>query len=104
MKSTSTLFPKMFRQYQLVPILVNAIPVPLATDSYIIAITLSFLIHQYAPIMHDVLKQSAYLHTLVICLYECMRAAVVVKLTTLAGNKYCTIGIFDCYFWTHHVW
>jgi hypothetical protein len=75
------------RSTQLVPIFVNAIPVPLATDSYIIAIALSFLIHQYAPIMREVMKQSALLHTVVICLYEMMRAAVVVRLTTLAGNS-----------------
>jgi hypothetical protein len=69
----------------LVPILVNGIPVPLSTDAYPIAIGVSFLIHQYAPIMRAVLHESALLHTLVIVLYECMRAGVVVKLTTLAA-------------------
>jgi hypothetical protein len=69
----------------LVPIFLNSIPVPLSTDSYIIAIGISFLIHQYAPIMRDVMKGSALLQTLVIVLYECMRATVVVKLTGLAG-------------------
>jgi hypothetical protein len=69
----------------LVPILVNGIPVPLAVDAYPIAIGISFLIHQYAPIMRAVLHESALLHTIVIVLYECMRASVVVKLTTLAA-------------------
>ena len=42
----------------IVPIFINGIPVPLAQDSYPIAIFASFLIHSYFPILRDVLKLS----------------------------------------------
>ena len=42
----------------LVPIFLNAIPVPLATDAYPIAIMTSFLVHTYFPILRDVLDLS----------------------------------------------
>ena len=42
----------------IVPIFINGIPVPLAQDSYPLAILASFLIHSYFPIVRDVLKLS----------------------------------------------
>ena len=42
----------------LVPIFINGIPVPLAQDSYPIAIFTSFLLHLYFPIMREVLELS----------------------------------------------
>lgn len=42
----------------LVPIFINAIPVPLATDAYPIAIMTSFLVHTYFPILREVLDLS----------------------------------------------
>jgi len=69
-----------------VPLFINAIPVPMAQDAYPIAIMTSFLLHQYFPILRDVVKISPYLKTAFIVLYETMRAAVVCKLTYAAGN------------------
>jgi hypothetical protein len=42
-----------------VPIFINAIPVPLCQDAYPIAILVSFLLHQYIPILREVMKLSA---------------------------------------------
>jgi uncharacterized membrane protein YeiH len=42
----------------LVPIFINAIPVPLCTDAYPIAIFISFMIHTYIPILREVLELS----------------------------------------------
>jgi hypothetical protein len=69
----------------LVPIFINAIPVPLSQDAYPLAILASFLIHNYFPIMREVLSLSPVFKTAIIVLYEAMRAAVVVKLTAAAG-------------------
>jgi len=70
----------------LVPIFINSIPVPLAQDAYPIAILTSFVLHQYFPVVRDVMKLSPVLKTAIIVLYETMRASVVVKLTTAAGK------------------
>ncbi|CAB9497818.1 expressed unknown protein [Seminavis robusta] len=70
----------------LVPILINGIPVPLAQDSYPIAILCSYLLHSYVPIVRDVFKLSKVFKAGVIILYETMRAFVVCKLTIAAGN------------------
>ena len=69
----------------LVPIFVNKIPVPLAQDAYPIAILTSFLLHEYVPVLRDVMKLSYILKVAMIILYEVMRASVVVKLTTAAA-------------------
>ena len=42
----------------LVPIFLNAIPVPMANDAYPIAILTSFAIHYYFPIVWDVIALS----------------------------------------------
>jgi hypothetical protein len=42
----------------LVPIMINGIPVPLAQDSYPIAIFCSFLLHSYFPILREVFELS----------------------------------------------
>jgi hypothetical protein len=70
----------------LVPIFLNAIPVPLSQDAYPMAILVSFLIHNYFPIMRDIMNLSPVFKTAMIILYECLRAAVVVKFTALAGK------------------
>ena len=69
----------------LVPLFINAIPVPLSTDAYPIAIFVSFLLHQYFPILRDVVTLSPLLKAAFIVLYECQRAAVVTKLTLAAA-------------------
>lgn len=50
----------------LVPIFINLIPVSLSTDAYPIAIGASFLLHNYVPILREVLHQSDLLK---VCLY-----------------------------------
>lgn len=70
----------------LVPIFINAIPVPLANDAYPIAILVSFGIHYYFPIIGEVMKLSAIFKACVIVLYETLRAKVVVALTVAAAN------------------
>lgn len=70
----------------LVPLLVNAIPVTLGKDAYPICIMISFLLHQYVPILRDVVKQSAIFKTTLIVLYECQRASVVTKLMLTAAK------------------
>jgi hypothetical protein len=70
----------------LVPIFLNGIPVSLAQDSYPIAIIVAFLLHQYLPILRDVLSLSPILKVAVIFMYETLRASVVVKLTTAAAK------------------
>ena len=42
----------------LVPLFINAIPVPLANDAYPIAILVSFAIHYYFPIVWEVVALS----------------------------------------------
>jgi hypothetical protein len=44
----------------LVPIFINAIPVPLAQDAYPIAIAVSFTLHSYFPILKDILALSPF--------------------------------------------
>jgi hypothetical protein len=70
----------------LVPIFINAIPVPLSNDAYPICIICSFLLHQYFPILREVWKLSPVFKAGVIVLYEALRASVVVKLTSAAGK------------------
>jgi hypothetical protein len=70
----------------LVPIFVNSIPVPLTQDAYPIAITISFLIHEYFPVLRDAMKLSPIFKAAVIVMYEALRASVVVKLTSAAAK------------------
>lgn len=69
----------------LVPLFINSIPVPLSTDAYPIAIFVSFLLHQYFPILREVVTLSPLLKAAFIVLYESQRAAVVTKLTMAAA-------------------
>jgi hypothetical protein len=60
--------------------------VPLSTDAYPIAIMISFLVHEYFPVLRDVMKLSPMFKAAVIFMYEALRASVVVKLTSAAGK------------------
>lgn len=70
----------------LVPIFLNGVPVPLSQDTYPIAIIISFLMHQYLPILREVLTLSPILKTAVVVMYETLRASVVVKLTVASAK------------------
>ena len=70
----------------IVPLLINGIPVPIGQDSYIIIISISFLLHYYFPMLRDVTIQSSILYGTMIVMYEMMRAYVVVKFITLAAT------------------
>lgn len=70
----------------LVPIFLNKIPVPLAMDSYPIAIALSFLVHSNFPVLREVLQLSPVFKTAIVFLYEVFRAFVVNKFTIAAGS------------------
>jgi len=70
----------------LVPIFLNKIPVPIASDVYVVAITVSFLLHQYLPIVREVYKLSTILQALFSILYEITRAGVVCKFTKIAAT------------------
>jgi hypothetical protein len=69
----------------LVPIFINNIPVPLANDAYPIAILTSFAIHYYFPIVGEVMNLSHLVKSLVVVLYETVRAKVVITFTLAAG-------------------
>jgi TRIC channel len=69
----------------IVPLLINSIPVPLGQDSYIIIISISFLLHYYFPILRDVAMQSSILYCGMIVMYEILRAYVVVKFINSAA-------------------
>ena len=70
----------------MVPIFINAVPVPLSQDAYPVCILISFLLNEYVPILREVMKLSPILKVAVTILYETMRAAVVVKLTSAAAK------------------
>lgn len=70
----------------LVPIFINSIPVSLSMDLYPIAIFASFLLHEHFPILRAIVGLSPYFKAALICLYECMRAYVVVKFTGAAAK------------------
>lgn len=70
----------------LVPIFINSIPVPLSTDLYPIAIFAAYCLHEYLPILREVVSLSPILKASLLFLYETMRASVVVKLTGAAGK------------------
>lgn len=75
-----------FDVLQLVPLFINAIPVTLSTDAYPIAIFCSFLLHQYLPMLREIVSLSPVFKTVCIVLYETMRAFVVCKMTMAAGK------------------
>jgi hypothetical protein len=69
----------------LVPLFINAIPVSLGNDAYPIAIGLAFLLHLYFPKLRDIVKNSPYIRSALVVLFETQRASVVTKLTTSAA-------------------
>jgi hypothetical protein len=69
----------------IVPLLINTIPVSLAVDAYPIAIMAALLLHEYAPILREVMNLSPIVKASMNVMYEIMRASVVVKLTTAAA-------------------
>merc|ERR1712194_732331 len=69
----------------LVPLFINAIPVPLANDAYPIAILTSFAIHYYFPIVWEVVNLSPMVKACIIALYEVLRAKVVFTFTLAGG-------------------
>jgi len=71
----------------LVPIFINKIPVPLANDGFIIAILLSFMIHQYCPVLREVYDLSPIFKTIVVVPFEIVRAFVVCGLTSAAASS-----------------
>jgi hypothetical protein len=44
----------------LVPIFINAIPVSMAQDAYMIAIISSYILHDFFPILKDIVELSPY--------------------------------------------
>jgi len=52
----------------LVPLFINAIPVPLANDAYPIAILVSFAIHYYFPIVWEVVALSPMVKVRSLCI------------------------------------
>jgi len=69
----------------LVPLFINSIPVPLANDAYPIAILTSFAIHYFFPIVWEVIALQPMVKALIIVLYECVRAKVVITFTVAAN-------------------
>lgn len=68
-----------------VPIFINAVPVSLAQDAYPVAIMAAFLLHEYLPILREVMSKSAVFKAALTVLFEAQRASVVVKLTSAAA-------------------
>lgn len=71
----------------MVPIFLNAIPVPLANDAFPVAMLASFAIHHYFPVVREVVKLSAILKACLVVFFETFRAGVVVALTSAAATK-----------------
>ena len=71
----------------LVPIFLNGIPVVLANDALALSIVVSYGIHQYFPILRDVVAQSKILTICFIVLFEIFRAGVAVNLIGLAAKN-----------------
>jgi len=70
----------------IVPIILNTVPVTLSIDAYPIAITVSYLLHTYFPILREVLDLSPIFKAVVIFFYETMRCFVVTLFTGLAAS------------------
>ena len=71
----------------LVPIFVNGVPVLISNDAYPIAIAISFALHQYFPVLRDVLSHSDILTVAVTIMYEVVRAYVVVLFTSSTAKS-----------------
>lgn len=71
----------------LVPIFLNGIPVALANDALALSLIVSYAIHQYFPILRDVVAQSKILTVCFIVLFEIFRAGVAVNLIGLASKN-----------------
>ena len=71
----------------LVPIFLNGIPVVLANDALALSLIVSYAIHQYFPILRDVVAQSKILTICFIVLFEIFRAGVAVNLINLATKN-----------------
>lgn len=57
----------------LVPIFINSIPVSLSQDAYPIAIIASFLLHQYVPILREIMGLSPILKVyMASCSWNCL--------------------------------
>lgn len=67
----------------LVPIFINAIPVSLS-DTYPIVIIMAVILHELYPILREVIGKSPVFKIILIFMYECNRAAVLVKLSKAA--------------------
>ena len=70
----------------IVPIILNTIPVTLGIDAYPIAITVSYLLHSYCPILREVIELSPIFQAVIILFYETMRTFVVTLFTGLAAS------------------
>eukprot|EP00591_Stephanopyxis_turris_P005258 CAMPEP_0195521538 /NCGR_PEP_ID=MMETSP0794_2-20130614/18913_1 /TAXON_ID=515487 /ORGANISM="Stephanopyxis turris, Strain CCMP 815" /LENGTH=260 /DNA_ID=CAMNT_0040651113 /DNA_START=1 /DNA_END=783 /DNA_ORIENTATION=+ len=68
-----------------VPVFLNLIPVPLATDAYIIAISCSFFLHYFFPVLRDVMKISPLFKICIVVMFETLRATVVCTFTKAAA-------------------
>ena len=71
----------------LVPIFLNGIPVVLANDALALSLIVSYALHQYFPILRDVVAQSKILTICFIVLFEIFRAGVAVNLIGLATKN-----------------
>jgi hypothetical protein len=69
----------------LVPIFLNGIPVAMAQDAYMIAILLAYCLHEYFPILKDVVDLSPYFKVPLVAMFEIQRAYVVCTLTKVAA-------------------
>merc|ERR1712008_251939 len=78
----------------LVPLFINAIPVPLVNDAYPTAILTSFAIHYYAQKAWEVIKLVPMVKACIIVLYEIVRAKVVFGFT-LAANAAIAPSLFS---------
>ena len=70
----------------IVPIILNTVPVTLSIDAYPIAITISYLLHTYFPMLREIFDLSSIFQVVVIGMYETMRTFVVCLFTGLAAE------------------
>lgn len=70
----------------LVPILLNKLPVSIASDYYVIAILTSFVLHSSFPILREVYKASPIIRVVITVMFEVNRTFVLTKFTALAND------------------
>lgn len=70
----------------IVPIILNTVPVTLSIDAYPIAITISYLLHTYFPMLREIVELSPIFQGVVILFYESMRTFVVTLFVGLAAS------------------